>query len=76
MTKQTITIKELEGLNDRLNNILKSDDRYLNNSRLRSLQLDIDNGWDIDNDKRARFFYMRVGEELSETLKGVYRCAK
>lgn len=70
MTKQGITIRELEGLNNRLNDILESDDMYLKNSRLRSLLFDIDKGWDIGNDKHAKVFYMRVGEELSETLKG------
>lgn len=71
MSKQGITIRELEGLNDRLNDILQgSRDKHITNERLRSLLFDIDKGWDIENDKHAKVFYMRVGEELSETLKG------
>lgn len=66
----SMTVKDMQQLYERMNGITRSLDPHIKRSLLKSLLFDIDYAFDIDNDGRAKHVYMRVGEELSESMKG------
>lgn len=57
-------------LKNRFDDIKKGSGKTKEN-RLRSLMRDVQEIFDIKENREVRVFYMTVGEELSECLKGV-----